>query len=167
ETLRAQLRKADPDEQELFQLPLGSELVRLPLDIKLDDGRVHGTVPLIVEPRWTSPEHQVLFAAHPPQRDKLSTAEDRIELEAVALAFFRHIWKDYATDAVEARLTNGKDRLVQLSFSAEPKTLLDTRRSRKRRAPPAAFAPRPENVLAQIGTDETQKLASGQLRLGV
>jgi ATP-dependent Clp protease ATP-binding subunit ClpC len=167
EALRGQLRKAEPDEQELFQLPLGTELVRLPLDIKLDDGRVHGTVPLIVEPRWTSHDHQLLFASHPHQRDKWFTLDDRTELEPVALAFFRHIWKDYTTAAVEARLTNGKDRLVQISFSAEPKTLLDTLPSRKRRTPTAAFAPRPENVLAQIGVDETHKQASGQQRLGV
>ena len=42
ERLRDNLRKAHPTEQELFQLPLGTELVRLPIDVKGKAGHIHG-----------------------------------------------------------------------------------------------------------------------------
>ena len=69
ERLRDALRRASPMEQELFQLPLGTELVRMPIDVKAKAGHIHGQIPLIVEPRWTSDTEQRLFVYHPNRRD--------------------------------------------------------------------------------------------------
>src|SRR5579883_605131 len=65
EKLREQLKQAPPQAQELFQLPLGTELHRVIVDVKTSGGRVHGTVPLIVEPRWTGADVVRYVAYHP------------------------------------------------------------------------------------------------------
>src|SRR5690349_2601315 len=86
ERLRDTLRKAPPIYQELFQLPLGTELVRMPIDVKAKAGNIHGHIPLIVEPRWVSETEQRLFVYHPTRRDMWFVTSDRTELPALALA---------------------------------------------------------------------------------
>jgi ATP-dependent Clp protease ATP-binding subunit ClpC len=167
ERLRDVLRRAPPREQELFQLPLGTELVRLPLDLKLDSARVTGAVPFIVEPRWVGPDRQRLFAYHPEQRSEWFVADDRDELETLAPVFLRHHWKAFDHDEVKGLLSNGRDRLTQLAFSTEPLSLLDQLPSRKKDARTAASAARTENVLNDLAVDETQRIASGSVRIGV
>jgi len=156
-----------PRDQELFQLPLGTELARLPIDLKLEDGRVTGAVPLIVEPRWTGRDRQVLFCYHPERRHEWFLAEHRDELPALATAFFRHFWKTLDEDTVKELLTNGRDRLITLAFSTDPKSLLDTLPSRKKDTRTAAFSPRPAQVLQQIAVDETHRLSGETVELGV
>ena len=167
ERLRDVLRRATPRDQELFQLPLGTELVRLPLDLKLDSGRMTGTVPFIVEPRWVGPDRQRLFAYHPEQRTEWFVADDRAELETLAPVFLRQHWKSLDADDVKALMSNGRDRLTQLAFSAEPLSLLDQLPSRKKDARTAASAARTENVLGDLAVDETQRIAGGSVRIGV
>src|SRR4029077_20509196 len=79
--LRNQLKTALPSAQELFQLPLGTELKRVPIDIKTKGGNLHGQLPMIVEPRWTSDERQQLFVYHPGRRDMWFVTEDRDEIQ--------------------------------------------------------------------------------------
>jgi ATP-dependent Clp protease ATP-binding subunit ClpA/ATP-dependent Clp protease ATP-binding subunit ClpC len=158
--LRDVLRRVPPHEQELFQLPLGTELVRVPVDLKLEDGRVHGTAPLVVEPRWTGPEQQRLLVYHPLRRDEWFIVDARSDVADAAIGFFRHHWKRLGEGAVGALLSNGRDRLTQLAFSAEPRSLLDQLPSRKQDPRVRASAPRLGRVLHQLATDETQKLSS-------
>jgi ATP-dependent Clp protease ATP-binding subunit ClpC len=158
--LRKVLQRVPPSEQELFQLPLGTELVRVPVDLKLEGGRVHGTAPLIVEPRWTGPEQQRLFVYHPTRRDEWFIVDARSDVADTATVFFRHHWKRLSEDVVAALLSNGKDRLVQIAFSAEPHSLLDQLPSRKKDPRVRASAPRLGRVLSQLATDETQRLTS-------
>ena len=66
--VRDTLRRATPQQQELYQFPIGTELMRLPVELKLEDGKVTGTVPIIVEPRWTSADKQHFLAYHPKRR---------------------------------------------------------------------------------------------------
>jgi ATP-dependent Clp protease ATP-binding subunit ClpC len=159
--LRQVLRDTAPRDQELFQLPLGTELERLPFDLKLEAGRVTGVVPLVVEPRWIDGDRQVLFCYHPERRFEWFLAEDRSELPALATQFFRHYWKDLDEDAVKALLSNGRERLIQIAFSAESKSLLDLLPSRKKDTKSAAFSPRPGQVLQQIAIDETHRTSGG------
>ena len=167
ERLRDGLRKARPTEQELFQLPLGTELVRLPIDVKSKAGHIHGHIPLIVEPRWVSDGAQRLFVYHPSRRDMWFLTEDRNELPALALALAREHWTDVEDeDDIEELLSTGKDRLITIAFSAEPMSLLDLLPSRKKDNRAAASSPRPERVLQEVGVDETQRVATGNVRLG-
>nr|MBA2538577.1 hypothetical protein [Deltaproteobacteria bacterium] len=165
--LRQVLRETPPRDQELFQLPLGTELERLPFDLKLDDGRVTGTVPLIVEPRWIDADRQILFCYHPERRFEWFIADDRTDLVNLATMFFRHHWKALDEEAVRGLLSNGRDRLIQIAFSTEAKSLLDMLPSRKKDTKAGAFSPRPGQVLQQIAVDETHRLSSAGVALGV
>lgn len=165
ERLRDVLRKAPPLYHELFQLPLGTELLRVPIDVKTDKTRIHGTVPLIAEPRWISENKQKLVVYHPSYRAFWFLAEDHDDAAAIAPAFFRHHWAEFDDDDI-AVYSDGKDKLVTIAFSGEPFSLLDSLPSRKK-DPRGAAAPRPENVLQQLGIDETRYHASGNARIGV
>ncbi len=167
ERLRTVLRDARPLEQELFQLPLGSELIRLSLDVKLENGTLHGTVPLIVEPRWTSDERQLLVVYHPIYREHWFIASDRDEIAAIAPTFFRHHYADADEDDLEEMVSDGKDRLVSIAFSTEPQSLLDLLPSRTKDPRAAASAPRPDRVLQELGIDETRSACSAGHRVGV
>jgi len=168
ERLRDALRRAAPMEQELFQLPLGTELVRMPIDVKAKAGHIHGQIPLIVEPRWTSDTEQRLFVYHPNRRDMWFVTDDRSEIPALAVALARHHWTDVEDEEdIEPLLCNGKERLVTLAFSAEPQSLIDLLPSRKKDPRAGAAAPRQDRVLYQLGVDETQRMTQGTLRVGV
>ncbi len=165
--LRQVLRDAPPQAQEHFQIPLGTELERLAFDLKLEDGRVTGMVPLIVEPRWVNPDKQILFCYHPERRFEWFLAEDRTDIPGLATMFFRHYWKDLDEEDVRGLLSNGRDRLIQIAFSTEAKSLLDLLPSRKKDNRTGAFSARPGQVLQQIAVDETHRLSAQNIALGV
>ncbi|MBV8756890.1 MAG: ATP-dependent Clp protease ATP-binding subunit [Deltaproteobacteria bacterium] len=168
ERLRDALRRAAPGEQELFQLPLGTELVRVPVDVKSKGGHVHGQMPIIVEPRWVSDGEQRLFCYHPNRRDMWFVTDDRSEIATLGLLLAREHWSDIEDESdLEPLLCNGKERLVTVAFSAEPQSLIDLLPSRKKDPRAGAAAPRPDRVLYQLGVDETQRMAQGTLRVGV
>ncbi|HUS29823.1 MAG TPA: AAA family ATPase, partial [Kofleriaceae bacterium] len=166
--LRDVLRKAAPVHQELFQLPVGTELVRVPVDFKAKAGSMHGHLPLIVEPRWTSPERQHLFVYHPSRRDMWFVTEERDDIPALALALVREHLSDVEDeDDILGLFSEGRDRLITLAFSAEPMSLLDMLPSRKKDSRTAAGTPRPDRVLHELAVNETQRISNGIVRLGV
>jgi len=165
--LRHHLRSASMTEQDLFQLPIATELVRMPIDVKAKAGTIHGHLPLIVEPRWVSDEEQRFFVYHPTRRDMWFVTDQREEIPALALALAREHFTDVEDEEeIEERLSNGKDRLFTLAFSCEPLSLLDLVPSRKKDNRTGA-TPRPQFVLTDLGVDETNRIATGNLRLGV
>jgi ATP-dependent Clp protease ATP-binding subunit ClpC len=167
ERLRDVLRKARPDQQDLFQLPLGTELVRISVDVKLENGKLHGLVPFVLEPRWTGEDKQTLLVYHPLYREHWFTVASRDDLETTIPTFLRHHFADAHEDDLEEMGTDGKDRLVPIAFSAEPHSLLDMLPSRKKDTRAAATAARTERVLQDLGTDETRHASGGNIRLGV
>ncbi|MDB4957289.1 MAG: ATP-dependent Clp protease ATP-binding subunit ClpA [Myxococcales bacterium] len=168
DALRNVLRRAHPIHQELFQLPLGTELERVPIEIKTKTGTIHGNVPLIVEPRWVSDSHQRLLVYHPLRRGQWFITDERTEIPALANALFRHHWAELEdADEIEQLLSNGRDRLVTLAFSAEPQSLLDLLPSRKKDNKTAAAMPRQDRVLNEIATDETQRASGTAVHAGV
>lgn len=168
DNLREALRRARPAEQELFQLPLGTELMRIAVDVKAKGGHIHGHMPLIVEPRWTSEGKQHYFAYHPSNRAMWFVTDDRIEIPTLANALAREHWTDIDdTDDMDEWLSNGKDRLVTVAFTTEPLSLIDLLPSRKKDNRAGAAAPRPDRVLHEVAVDETQRMSSGTIRLGV
>jgi ATP-dependent Clp protease ATP-binding subunit ClpA/ATP-dependent Clp protease ATP-binding subunit ClpC len=168
ERVREALRRAAPAEQEAFQLPVGTELVRMYIDVKAKGGSINGHIPLVVEPRWVSDTQQRLFVYHPVRRDMWFVTDDRAEIPALAIALARHHWSDIEdTGDLDEVMSNGKERLVTIAFSAEPLSLLDMLPSRKKDPRAGAAAPRQDRVLYQLAVDETQRMAAGTLRLGV
>ncbi|MEP6863741.1 MAG: AAA family ATPase [Deltaproteobacteria bacterium] len=168
ERVRDVVKRARPVDQELFQFPLGSELARIQVELRAETGKVHGQVPLIIEPRWTSDHGQHFFCYHPLRRDHWFISADREAIPQLAQALVRHHWAEIDDeDTIEALLANGKERLVTLAFSAEPLSLLDLLPSRKKDQRAGASTPRADRILQTLGVDETTRASSGQLRLGV
>ena len=162
ERLRDTLKRVKPWEQELFQLPVGSELVRVPIDVKTKAGNLHGQLPMIVEPRWTDDEHQHLFAYVPQRRDMWFVTDQRDEIATLGNLLARHHWAELEDhETVEELLSNGKDRLLTLAFSCETQSLIDLLPSRKKDPRAAASAPKPERVLHDLAVDETQRITGG------
>ncbi|HEY0988914.1 MAG TPA: AAA family ATPase, partial [Kofleriaceae bacterium] len=166
ERLRSELAKAVPRDQELYQLPLGSELIRVPIDIKTESGKIHGTAPLIVEPRWISATEQRLLVYHPERRQEWFFAVDRDDVTETAPVFFRRYWAEIDSDDSEDLLCNGSERLAAIGFSCEPQSLLDLLPSRKK-DDRAVATQRTERVLRGLGVDETQRISAGTVRLGM
>ena len=168
ERLRDVVKRARPVDQELFQFPLGSELARIQVELRAETGKVHGQVPLIVEPRWTSDHGQHYFCYHPLRRDQWFITGERDDIPALAQALVRHHWAEIDDeDTIEALLSNGKERMITLAFSAEPQSLLDLLPSRKKDHRAGASTPRADRILQTLGVDETTRASAGQLRLGV
>jgi len=167
ERLREHLRKVEPRTQEAFQLALGTELVRVSVDAKVESGRMNGTIPLIVEPHWSSETEQRFIVYHPLRRDAWFICEDRADLPALANTYARHYWNALSQEALAELRSNGKDRLIQIAFSAEPHSLIDMLPSRRRDPRMAAAPPRADKVLRELGIDETARAAANTLRLGV
>jgi ATP-dependent Clp protease ATP-binding subunit ClpA/ATP-dependent Clp protease ATP-binding subunit ClpC len=167
--VRNQLRRARPAEQELFQLPLGTELARVPVDVKTKSGHLFGQMPLIVEPRWTGEDRQHLFCYHPLSRELWFVAAERTDIATLAQLTARHLWSELEEDDEDLalRLSTGKDRLAQLAFSAETLTLLDLLPSKKQDKRAAAAGPRAERSLKDLAVDDTQRTANGMIKLGV
>ena len=166
ERLRDLLRKIPPIEQDLFQLPLGTELIHVPIDLATETGRIHGEVPLIVEPRWTSEAAQRLIVYHPERRHEWFFAADRDEIAGLAPVFFRRYWSELDDDDATTLVTSGRDRLVPIGLLCEPQSLLDLLPSRKKAAR-AITAQRAEHVLRELGVDETQRISAGTIPLGM
>jgi len=166
--LRDVVKKAKPVDQELFQFPIGTELGRFAVEVKAETGKVTGQVPLIIEPRWTSNERQHFFCYHPLRRDHWFITEDRDKIPELTQALVRHHWAAIDDDdAIDALLSNGKERLATLAFSAESMSLLDMLPSRKKDPRAGAANQRNEQILRLLAVDETQRASNQQLRLGV
>ncbi|MGE5184279.1 MAG: AAA family ATPase [Acidobacteriota bacterium] len=162
ERLRDTLKRVPPAQQELFQLPVGSELQRVPIDVKTRAGSLHGQLPLIVEPRWTSDDRQHLFVYHPVRRDMWFVTDDRAEVAPLGQLLARHHWSELEDhDDLDELLSNGKDRLLTVAFSAEAQSLIDLLPSRKKDPRAAAAAPKPDRVLHDLAVDETQRVIGG------
>jgi len=165
--LRVVLRTAPPLTHELFQLPVGTELLRVPIDYKTDTGRIHGAAPMIVEPRWVSEHTQKLVAYHPYSTRAWLVADTHEDVMELAPKVLQQAWADFDDEDVEELLSDGKDRLIPIAFSTEAHSLLDMLPSRKKDPRAGAAPPRPENVLQQLGVDETRWLSAGSIKLGV
>ena len=165
--LREVLRKARTDQQDLFQLPLGTELVRISVDVKLENGKLHGLVPFIVEPRWTGDDRQTYVVYHPIYRQHWFAVAQRDDIEPMIPTFLRHHFGDAHEDDLEELGSDGKDRLTTVAFAAEPYSLLDILPSRKKDTRTAASARSTDRVLADLGIDETRHASGDAVRLGV
>ncbi len=158
--LRDALRRAGPAQQELFQFPLGSQLEHVAIDVKVDQGRITGEIPLIVEPRWIARDTQKLFCYHPLMRWEWFVCDERHEISDLVNPFMRHVFADWAPSSAQRMLTNRKDRLLTIAFSVEALSLMDQVPSRKANQKTAAGATRYDRVLNGLAVNETKRLSA-------
>ncbi|HEY4175655.1 MAG TPA: AAA family ATPase [Kofleriaceae bacterium] len=164
--LRAFLRISPPVKQELFQFSVGTELMRISVDVKLTHGRLHGQFPLVVEPRWTHENTQQLVCYHPTHREAWFVVTERDEISLLLPVFLRQQFDDSASNVLEELVTDGKDRLAFISFSAESMSLLDMLPSRKKDARQGAGAERSDVVLKDLAVDETRVVSTTEVSMG-
>jgi ATP-dependent Clp protease ATP-binding subunit ClpA/ATP-dependent Clp protease ATP-binding subunit ClpC len=135
--LRQQVQGAKPAELIWFQMARGTRLerVRLQVTIRGSGRKRHGSglCPLIIEPRWASEEHRLLVAYHPLDQDHWFPVREEEPLDQQATLFLQKHWANLEEIELDARWSSGKDLLKIVSFSAEPRGLLDQGASRRQR----------------------------------
>ncbi len=168
--LRAELRKAPPHLHERFHLHAGTRLERVSIDVSTrpDAGgrRISGTFPLVCVPRWLDGEQQRLICFHPSLPDRWFAAADIAEVAELAPHFARVGWADVDASDLDDMKATGKERLTTVTFSAEPKSLLDELRDKpgKQRAGASRGF---EQILGKLGVDLTALAVNGTLAMGV
>ncbi|MCB9563581.1 MAG: ATP-dependent Clp protease ATP-binding subunit [Kofleriaceae bacterium] len=168
--LRKELARAHPSLHERFHLFPGTRLERVHVDVQVRAGdqtrRIAGTFPLVCVPRWVDGEGQRLICFHPKLPARWFAATDAAEVADLAPHFARIAWADVEADDVEEMKSAGKDRLTTVSFTADPKSLLDDLRHKggKQRAGASRSQ---EQVLFRLGVDLTAQAVNKTLAMGV
>lgn len=105
--------------------------VRLELSFK-GRGRkkVTGLFPIILDPRWRTPDERFVLAYHP------SRPHDALVVEGDSIAkqlnpFFTEVWRDVDETTMTALQSDGRDVLKTVSMSIKPRSLLDDLKKRK------------------------------------
>lgn len=178
--LRKTLRAVKPEDLDYFQLRRGLRLLRVRLDLSLRGSgarrKFTGHFPLVLEPRWANSSQRVLLAYHPYRQDEWFALDDESDIEVEAALYFNRAWAELDNEAIEAMLTNRKDRIGAVGLSADVPGLLDQvknesgglwqdlqvdlfkgEKKKKKRG---------MVVLPQLGVDQTQRVADSSLALG-
>jgi ATP-dependent Clp protease ATP-binding subunit ClpA/ATP-dependent Clp protease ATP-binding subunit ClpC len=170
--LRRVLDKTDPIDQDLFQLHVGARLRAVHVDVGAKIGgvtrRVEGSFPVLIEPRWLDDEIQRLHVWHPFHPEAFLIADYDSEIDELAPHLARKMWTPLVDHEVERMKSTGRERLIQISFSAEPRSLLDQIAAKKDKGRQRAGVARSRSrVLPQLGVDQTSRAVDGTLPLGV
>lgn len=143
--LKRLIEATEPLDLERFDSKRGTTLrrVHLELNVKLDSGKLalSGLFPLILEPRWVGEERELTIAYHPKIPSKWFPLRDDEPLEVLATRYFNKAWADVDRQLLGRLQSNGKDRLSNIAFNAEPKS-------------PFAKLKRQESVWADLEFDE-------------
>ncbi|HVV86369.1 MAG TPA: AAA family ATPase [Kofleriaceae bacterium] len=167
--LRQVVRRLEPAEQELLEAVPGMRIHHVSLDVALGARgvRAGGRFPFVCEPRWFDDDHQRLCVYHPAAPDDWFDARDTADVEALATHFVRKAWRALDQEAIDGRKAEGKDRVIVLELSAEPRTLLDQVRDQAKTRQKAGAARGARHTLAQLGVDQTARAIEGTLPVGV
>lgn len=180
DTLKGMVSKQTPLELEPMVMSRGMRLERVHLELTLKGAgkkrKITGTFPVVLEPRWVSDEKRLVLGYHPRfQQDWFPVHEDR-SLAEQAEIFFSALFAEWPDETIHSMFTNGKDSIRALSFSAQPKTLLDQLPEREKGIWDDLFATKAEaekhksgalQVLPKIGTNQTNRAIEGILPIGV
>ena len=167
--VREHVRTLSPADQELWYAAPGLRLHQVHLDLSVKSAtpvRVSGRFPFVVEPRWFNEREQRLCAFHPLAPGDWFDAADLREVEELAPHFARRAWKGADESRVLMYRSIGKERLLTVSFTVEPETLLDKAQARRER-PGAGVGGGARRVLSRLGVDQTARAIDATLPTGV
>ncbi len=160
DVLSRALDKIEPHDLRLIEFIPGRKLRHLRLELKLkgSDIRVSGEFPVILEPRFPTPDEEVTIAYHPLRPDDWFIVENYRSLEEQARIYFQARWTNQ-TDLVINQLKRAKyARLVALEVPVRPRNLLSRIRKRDTQPDGGALVGGPRNkpsggfqALPQIG----------------
>jgi ATP-dependent Clp protease ATP-binding subunit ClpC len=170
--LRTVLDATNPDEQDLFQLHVGARMRAVHVDVGGRVGgetrRVTGSFPIIIEPRWLTDDVQRLHVWHPFHPEAFLVADGEGEVDELVPHLARKTWITYSSAELARMTSTGRERLVQVRFSAEPRSLLDLIAAKKEKGRQRAGVTRQRaRVLATLAVDQTSRAVDATLPLGV
>jgi ATP-dependent Clp protease ATP-binding subunit ClpC len=169
--LRKKLSELDREELTWFQVHRGTHLVRVRAEMLFRAGstggrrRMSGRFPLVVVPRFINDDERRLVVYHPRHGKKWFSPSHEDAIAEEAGVFFRNTWSELSEDVIRDLETDGKDRLVLVSFNASVPSLMDSLEAdedKRRRAEQRKSGP----VLAKLGSDQTLRVVEGSLPLG-
>jgi ATP-dependent Clp protease ATP-binding subunit ClpA/ATP-dependent Clp protease ATP-binding subunit ClpC len=172
--LKALIESVDPSALPSFEFRLGTSLERVHLELTLygDRGRrkLSGVFPLILEPRWSTEDHKLILVYHPARQGEWFPLSSPDTLASQATSFFQKKWADLDDDDLMKLRSGWKDSIFSISFSATPRSLLDTLPKRSNTDDRATTKPAPSGayqVLPKLGLDLTPRAASSSLPAGL
>ncbi|MGZ5970276.1 MAG: AAA family ATPase, partial [Polyangiales bacterium] len=177
--LRKAVEACPPRDLPFFDLKKGTHLRRMRLEISAQSEgkkrKITGPVPIVVEPRASGDGRTIQIAYHPERPAEWFVLDPLLGEESQVNAFFQHAWAKVDADDVEALLTDGKDLIRAIAFSARPKTLLDEVAAKKKglwddlAADPAQKEKKRSGtrVLSSIGVDRTVRRSGNGEGLGL
>jgi ATP-dependent Clp protease ATP-binding subunit ClpC len=175
--LRKAIETAKPAELVAFDLKKGTALRRTRVEVTINDEgkrrRVSGIIPLILEPRAASLDHNIIVAYHPERQEEWFPYDPLQPLEDQASAWFGKAWAELPS--LDDLWSDGKDLVRAIAFSAQPQTLLDAIAGKRKGlwddlvADPAQKAkPRRQGmkVLPNLGVDRTARRSAAEQPAG-
>jgi ATP-dependent Clp protease ATP-binding subunit ClpA/ATP-dependent Clp protease ATP-binding subunit ClpC len=176
DALRHEFAKLWPGQLEPLEFVPGRRLEKVTVEVSIEHGRrrVRGEIPLVLEPRGRGPadddlDTPLVVAFHPLRPDEWFVHDPSRLLADEANAWFRDRWEELGGDEFENLRVQPKDGLRLVAFGIRPKSLLD----RLERDKPSGFAalggsagPRDTSLLAQLGSDLTERAADGRAHPG-
>jgi ATP-dependent Clp protease ATP-binding subunit ClpA/ATP-dependent Clp protease ATP-binding subunit ClpC len=168
--LRKAIAKRWPAEVESLELVVGRRLeqVALTLTTGVANRRIRATFPIVVEPRDTGDETPLLVAYHPMRSGEWFVHGEHRVLADEAAAYFATAWRALTDTEIDELASTGRESLRLLAFSASPRSLFE-RLQKVEEAPPlvgSGMRKRGTALLAELGSDETQRAADERLPLG-
>ena len=176
DTLRKATAKLLPLQIEPLEFVSGRELQVVTLELKrvgTSKARVRGKFPLIVEPRSRGPGQgapPLQRVYHPLRPKEWFVHEPHRVLEEEAVAYFRDRWAALDDDDLEDLESHAKDALKIVRLTIAPKAL-DSLLEKKKEDGASLLGASPratgEELLAQLGTNETSMAVDGRLDAGM
>jgi ATP-dependent Clp protease ATP-binding subunit ClpA/ATP-dependent Clp protease ATP-binding subunit ClpC len=175
--LRKATAKMLPNALEPLEFVPGRQLQTLTLELKLAGAagrtRIRGVFPVIVEPRPRGPGvsgEPLPRVFHPLRPREWFVHEPSRDLAEEATAYFRDMWADLEGDDLEDLRAHAKDglQLVRLTITGKPlASLLDKKEADASTLLGATPRVRGEELLGQLGSNETQLAVDDRLDPGI
>jgi ATP-dependent Clp protease ATP-binding subunit ClpA/ATP-dependent Clp protease ATP-binding subunit ClpC len=173
--LRLVVSTLAPHELDAFELARGTQLERVRIELTLRGAqrkKVSGLCPLVLEPHWASESRRLVVAYHPARQAEWFPLGEGSSLAEQATLFFTTAWAELDAAVIDELWSNGRDLVKLVSFSAAPKSLLDSLPKKARgvwddlRDDRRGQRPAGMRVLPELGTNLTTRAADGELDLG-
>ena len=172
--LRKEISKAGARDLARLSMARGMRVERVRLELTLqgkgERRKVSGVFPIVIEPRWASPDERVSFAYHPLRQGDAVVVRPDLPLEEQIRARLSRAFADLDDEQLEALPSRGRERISALSFSGDTRSLLDELRDLKDDRDDDRPRPRKRRsmkVLPKLGDNLAERAARGDLDIGV
>ena len=168
EDVRGVMRKAPATTLMRYEPVRGAQLVRVRLQLTLtsksERRKIAGLYPVVVEPRWVTPEQRLSYAFHPLRPEEVVPVRDDEALEPQLRSYFQKAWSELNETDLETLGSEGRERLHFLTFSFTPRSPMqdlpsDSQDGLTLRGDPAFEKSRSHGpkVLPDVGVDLTER----------